>query len=332
MRFSSGRRDSTNRREFLQAVAAAAGAFGLQTNSTTFGKDETVTDSLPIIDTHQHLWDLKKFTLPWHAVEDVPALRRSFVMSDYLDATKGLNVVKTVYMEVDVAPEQQMAEADYVTDLCQRGDNPMKAAVVSGRPGTSGFEPYARKLAQNKYIKGIRQVLHGPSTPEGSGYFLQPKFVESIQLLGELGLSFDLCLRSGEVIEAVKLVDQCPKTRFIIDHCGNMSVTSTDAAARAKWLEGMKQMAARKNTVCKISGIIVTANKDWKADDLAPNINDTMNTFGEDRIMFAGDWPVCTLKATFAQWVAALKHIVRDRPMAFQKKLFHDNAAKFYGI
>ena len=322
---------TTSRREFLQAVAATAvGTASLQVNPSTFAKDDAVTDQLPIIDTHQHLWDLKKFTLPWHAAEDVPALRRSFVMSDYLEATKGLNVVKTVYMEVDVAPEQQVAEADYVTDLCQRGDNPMKAAVVSGRPGTPGFEAYIRKLAQNKFIKGIRQVLHGPSTP--AGFCLQPKFVESMQLLGELGLSYDLCLRSGEVIDAVKLVDQCPKTRFIIDHCGNMSVASTDKDARAKWLDGMKQMAARKNTVCKISGIIVSANKDWKAEDLAPNINDTMNTFGEDRIMFAGDWPVCTLKASFAQWVGALKQIVKDRPIAFQKKLFHDNAAKFYGI
>ena len=331
MRCDATHPEVTNRREFLQVVtAAAAGAVALHVAPSTFAKDETVTDPLPIIDTHQHLWDLKKFTLPWHAVEDVPALRRSFVMSDYLEATKGLNVVKTVYMEVDVAPEQQVAEADYVTDLCQRGDNPMKAAVVSGQPGTPGFEPYVRKLATNKFIKGIRQVLHGPSTP--AGFCLQPKFVESIQLLGELGLSFDLCLRSGEVIDAVKLVDQCPKTRFIIDHCGNMSVMSTDAAARAKWLDGMQQMAARKNTVCKISGIVVSANSDWKPEDLAPNINDTMNTFGEDRIMFAGDWPVCTLKATFAQWVGALKQIVKDRPLAFQKKLFHDNAANFYGI
>jgi L-fuconolactonase len=322
----------TSRRDFLQTLGAAAtvAASGLISQRATFGKDERVTDLLPIIDTHQHLWDLGKFTLPWHQVEDVPTLRHSFVMSNYLEATKGLNVVKTVYMEVDVAPEQQVAEADYVTDLCQRGDNPMKAAVVSGRPGTPGFEPYIRKLAQNKFIKGIRQVLHGPSTP--AGFCLQPKFVESIQLLGELGLSFDLCLRSGEVLDAVKLVDQCPKTRFIIDHCGNMSVTSTDAGARSKWLEGMQAMAARKNTVCKISGIVVTANKDWKPDDLAPNINDTMNTFGEDRILFAGDWPVCTLKATYAQWVNALKHIVKDRPLSFQKKLFHDNAAKFYGI
>ena len=328
MGLASRTSSDSSRRAFLQSIAAGAAAF--QINSSLFAEDKTVTDQLPIIDTHQHLWDLSKFTLPWHEAEDLPSLKRSFVMSDYLEATKGLNVVKAVYMEVDVAPEQQVAEADYVTDLCKRGDNPMKAAVVSGRPGTPGFEPYVRKLAQNKFIKGIRQVLHSAATP--TGFYLQPKFVESIQLLGELGLSFDLCLRSDDVIDAVKLVDQCPKTRFIIDHCGNMSVTSTDKQARTRWLDGMKQMAARKNTVCKISGIIVTANRDWKPEDLAPNINDSMDTFGEDRIMFAGDWPVCTLKASFAQWVGALKTIVKDRPMAFQKKLFHDNAAKFYGI
>lgn len=322
----------TNRRRFLHTVGlgAAAVTVGRQTFEEACAKDSAVTETIPIIDTHQHLWDTTKFTLPWHKGEDTKPLQKSFVMSDYLEATKGLNVVKTVYMEVDVSPEQQVAEAAYVIDLCTRGDNPMKAAVISGRPGTPGFEPYIRKLAQSKFIKGVRQVLHGDSTP--AGYCLQPNFVDSIKLLGELGLSFDLCLRSGEVLDAVKLVDQCPKTRFILDHCGNMSVSSTDAVARAKWLQGMKEMAARPNTVCKVSGIIVTANKGWKPDDLAPNINDTINTFGDDRVMFAGDWPVCTLKATFAEWVGALKHIVKDRSLAFQKKLFHDNAAKFYGI
>ena len=287
-------------------------------------------DQIPIIDTHQHLWDLTKFKLSWQKDESTKALQRSFVMSDYLEATKGLNVVKTVYMEVDVIPEQQVAEAAYVTDLCERKDNPMRAAVISGRPGTAGFEPYIRKLAENKYIRGVRQVLHEDSTPPG--HCLQPAFVKSIQLLGDLGLSFDLCVRSGEVVDAVKLVDQCPKTRFILDHCGNMSVTSTDEAARTKWKQGMKELAARPNVMCKVSGIVVTANQDWKPEDLAPNVNDTLNTFGEDRVMFAGDWPVCTLRASFAQWVNALKTIVKDRPIAFQKKLFHDNAEKFYRI
>lgn len=325
--------DNISRRDFLAATVTTGAMAGTLTHGLTSlatAQDKKMPDPIPVIDTHQHLWDLTKFSLPWHKEEDVKSLRKSFVMSDYLAATKDLNVVKTVYMEVDVEPDQQVAEAAYVTDLCERKDNPMAAAVVSGRPGTPGFEPYIRKLADNKYIKGIRQVLHGPSTP--AGYCLTPKFVDSIKLLGDLGKSFDLCVRAGEVVDAAKLVEQCPKTRFILDHCGNMSVTSTDKALRAKWEQGMKEIAQKPNVICKISGIVVTANQDWKPQDLAQNINFTLDTFGEDRVIFAGDWPVCTLRASFAQWLNALKEIVKDRPATFQKKLFHDNAAKFYGI
>ncbi len=286
--------------------------------------------SLPIIDTHQHLWDLTKFTLPWHQSEDVASLRRNFVMSDYLAATRDLNVVKAIYMEVDVAPEQQVAEAEYVFDLCARDDNPMAGAVISGRPASEEFAAYIGKLAKSPYLKGVRQALHGPSTP--AGYCLQPQFVKSIQLLGDLGLRYDLCLRAGELHDAVKLVDQCPQTKFVIDHCGNMSVTSTDQELRGKWASAMKELAARPNTVCKISGIVVTANADWQPADLAPNMNFAMDTFGEDRILFAGDWPVCTLRASFAQWVDALKVIVQDRSPEFQRKLFYDNAARFYDV
>jgi L-fuconolactonase len=49
-------------------------------------------------------------------------------------------------------------------------------------------------------------------------------------------------------------------------------------------------------------------------------------------MMFAGDWPVCTLAMSLAQWVAAVRQVVADRPMSEQRKLFHDNAAKFYGV
>jgi predicted TIM-barrel fold metal-dependent hydrolase len=48
--------------------------------------------------------------------------------------------------------------------------------------------------------------------------------------------------------------------------------------------------------------------------------------------MFGGDWPVCTLAATYKEWLTALRELIAARPEADQKKLLHDNAAKFYGI
>ena len=119
----------------------------------------------------------------------------------------------------------------------------------------------------------------------------------------------------------------------MLDHCGNLSVTNTDEKLRKSWEAGIKAAAGLENMVCKISGIVVTAKKDdWTPADLAPNINFCLEAFGEDRAYFAGDWPVCTLRATFAGWVNALKTIVKDRSPVFQRKLFHDNAVKFYGL
>jgi len=279
---------------------------------------------LPIIDTHQHLWDLSLLRLPW-LPGDGP-LARSHVMTDYLEAVNGLNVVKTVYMEVDVAHEQRSYEAEYVVDLCQRGDNPMSAAVIGGDPAEPGFEACVRRFSISPFVKGFRRVLHG-ETPKG--YCLRPDFVRGIRLLGELGLSFDLCLRSTDLTDGARLAELCPETRFILDHCGNADVKAKDLL---QWKRDMAAIGARENVVCKVSGIIASAPPGWTAEDLEQIILHTADAFGRDRIMFASDWPVCTVTASLGQWVGALKAIVSDWPESEQRKLFHDNAVRFYGI
>jgi L-fuconolactonase len=310
-----------NRRDFLAAVAATTACAGVRAE-----ENKPMSTDLAIVDTHQHLWDLKKFKLPW--LEEGTPLARSFVMSDYLQATHGLNVVKTVYMEVDVAVEQQPAEADYVIDLCKRADNPMVAAVISGRPASDGFAKYLEPYRNSAYIKGIRQVLHVPGTPPG--YCLDKKFIAGVQLLGDLGLSFDLCMRPTDLLDAAKLLDACPGARFILDHCGNGDVQAKDLT---QWKRDLAEVAKRKNVICKVSGIVVNARPgQWTADDLAPVVLHTLAVFGPDRVMFGGDWPVCTKASTYRQWVEALKTIVKDRPAAEQRKLFHDNAVVFYGL
>jgi predicted TIM-barrel fold metal-dependent hydrolase len=303
-----------DRREFVvtSLALAAAGASAAEEKP-----------QVPIIDTHQHLWDLKKFRLPW--IKKGDKLDRSYVMSDYLAATKGLNVVQAVYMEVDVDPKQQQAEADELIAICKKGDAPTAAAVISGRPASDDFAKYAKQFKDSPYVKGMRQVLHGEGTP--ASYCLDRKFVTGIRLLGELGLRFDLCMRHAELPDAVKLVDQCKDVRFVLDHLGN-----PDLKKHEKWKKDLAELAKRKNVVCKVSGVVASAKEGWTADDLAPVVNHGLDTFGPDRVMFGGDWPVCLLAATYAQWVAALKQIVKERKEEEQRKLFHDNAAKFYAL
>ncbi len=315
-----------DRRQFLAASAAVT--------ALAAAADEEKEAVFPVIDTHQHLWDLGRFRLSW--TKDEPKLAKNHLMRDYLTATADLGqvgglparIVKTVYMEVDVDPDQQSAEVQYVLDLCGRADNPMVAVVVSGRPNSDGFAKYLDSFKDSPYIKGIRQVLHGPNTP--AGYCLDRKFIHGIRLLGERNLRFDLCVRPGELLDAAKLIDECPDTRFILDHCGNGDVQAKD---RSQWEKDIAAVAKRKKVVCKVSGIVVTAKPEhWTADDLAPIVKHTLEVFGPDRVMFGGDWPVCTKTATFKQWFQALASIVSGRSAEEQRKLFHDNAVRVYGL
>ncbi|MFN0198463.1 MAG: amidohydrolase family protein [Planctomycetaceae bacterium] len=331
-----------NRREFVSQSGRAILATGVAAQAWTHlssdrqlsaaedDKDVTNNDKQPIIDTHQHLWDLKKFNLPWVKDPGLESMNRNYLMSDYLETTKGFNIAKTVYMEVDVHPSQQQKEADYVLALCDKEDNPMDGVVISGELHQKEFAPYIKTLAENSFVKGVRKVLHGSSTPPG--HCLQPQFVEHVQLLGKLGLSFDLCMRPEEVIDTVKLADKCPKTQFILDHLGNMGVASPDEKLRKNWEHAIQELAQRPHVACKISGVVATANEKWKPADLADLVNYCLDAFGSERVVFGGDWPVCMLRATLPEWILALREIVQDRSEEFRQKLWHDNAIKIYRL
>ena len=336
-----------DRRQFAREAVGAAlavgsfAALGRGPVEAAEAQPSAEPPPLPIVDTHQHLWDLDVVRLSW--LKSAGHLNRSYVTKDYLEATEGLNVVKTVYMEVAVDEDCLVTEAEYVIGLCQRDDNPTAAAVIGGRPAADDFRKYITRFKDSPYVKGVRHILPGGEPKLWS----EKRFLDGIRLLGELGMRFDLCMPPERLPDAAKVVDACPDTRFILDHCGNadpvafMTPERQEAAKPARppghdpdqWRRDLATLAERDRVVCKISGIIARAPKEnWTPDDLAPIVNHCLEVFGPDRVIFAGDWPVCTRVASLREWVGALRQIVRDRPESEKRKLFHDNAVRFYGL
>lgn len=320
-----------SRRDFILRTSATTLGTVLSTPAITAAMDNST--QLPIIDTHQHLWDLDRFNLPWinpNSDAQEP-IRHTFLIPEYHQHTAGLNIAKTIYMEVNIHPEQQQEEANWAIGLCENNDNNMAGAVIGGFPHDEGFANYVTPLAGKDAVKGVRTILHDADRPQGM--CLKPRFVDNIRLLGDLNVNFDLCLRPAEVSDGAKLAKQCPDTRFVVDHCGNLSVRNTDKALHRKWQDGIRAAADQENVFIKISGIVASAKKgDWSPDDLAPTINFCLDTFGENRCIFGGDWPVCLLSASYQEWVNALKEIVSDRSIQFRRKLFHDNAIHVYRL
>lgn len=318
-----------DRRSFLQRTIHGALALSpLAASAATAGAP------LAIVDTHQHLWDLARLQPPWLAPGG--ELTRNYFTQEYLEATRGLNVVKAVYMEVAVADAQLVDEAELILEVCRTPGQPTCAAVIGGRPAEPGFASYIKRYQNSPYVKGVRHIMRQPEMLKAEG------LLAGLRLLGELGMCFDLCVATEMLADSARIVDACPDTRFVIDHCGNpdpVALLPKGSAPRAAqhdgqaWRRDMEALARRKNTICKISGIVSRMEKGkWTAEQLAPVVNHCLDTFGPDRVVFASDWPVCTRGAELREWVAALKQIVSSRPIAEQRKLFAENAMAFYRL
>jgi predicted TIM-barrel fold metal-dependent hydrolase len=290
--------------------------------ASDLGKD----DRVGIVDTHQHLWDLKVLQPPW-----LPAtgpLAGDHTPDDYLQATAGLGVERTVYMEVDVAPTQHRDEAAYALGLCGKRGSPIVGAVIGGRPDSEGFAAYMAAFRGDRRVKGLRQVLHAPTTPQG--HCLRPEFVRGVRLLGEMRLVFDVCLPAAYLDDADRLAGECPDTQLVLDHCGNPDV---QAGLLDTWRRAIDRLARRPKVACKISGIVASAKRGaWSADTLAPFVEHCRGAFGPDRLVFGTDWPVCTLVASPREWVEALQQIVAGWSLADRRKLLRDNAVRIYRL
>ena len=281
---------------------------------------------LPIVDTHQHLWDLTKFRLPWLKEGDV--FNKSHVMSDYLEG-HGRAERREVGLH---GSGRRPGTAD-------RGGRVRHRPVPAGRqPDGRGRDlrpAGVRRLPQvhppvqgQRLIKGVRQVLHATSTPPG--YCLDEKFIQGVRLLGDLGKSFDLCMRAKELPDAAKLIDACPDTRFILDHCGNADVQAKD---RSHGKRAWRTWRSAKTWSCKVSGIVASAEPGkWTADDLAPIVNHTMEGVRprprDVRRRLAGLHQGGDLQAVGR----GAQEIVAERQEEEQRKLFYDNAVRFYGL
>lgn len=276
-----------------------------------------------LVDTHQHLWDLTRFPYTWCA--GIPTLNRSFRLADYVAASAGLEITKTVFMECDVDEPHALAEAQSIEALAAHAPL-IQGIVASGRPERDGFAAHLEALSKLTRVRGVRRVLH--TQPDALSE--SALFAENVRLLPRFNLTFDLCVLARQLPQAISLVRRCPEVSFILDHCG---VPDVKARTLEPWRTHVAELAQAPNVVCKISGIVAYADPAaWTVDDLRPWFEQVISGFGWDRVVWGGDWPVCTLSATLARWVEATHALTAHATDAQRAAFFHRNAERIYRV
>lgn len=276
-----------------------------------------------LVDTHQHLWDLRQFPYSWCA--GIPALNRTFVLDDYRAASAGTGITKTVFMECDVDDPHQLGEAQHIQRLAD-ADPLICGIVASGRPESDGFRAHLEALAKLPKIRGLRRVLHVVR----DDLCLEPRFAENVRLLSDFGLTFDVCALPRQHANIRTLVERCPKVTFIVDHVG---VPEVKNRMEEPWRSGLTRLAELPNVNCKISGLVAYADAaSWTVDNLRPYFEHAVACFGWDRLVWGGDWPVCTLSAPLARWVEATHALTASATAEQRAKLYHRNAERIYRV
>ncbi|MEO1105219.1 MAG: amidohydrolase family protein, partial [Pseudomonadota bacterium] len=176
--------------------------------------------------------------------------------------------------------------------------------------------------------RGVRRLIE--RHPDEPGWAVRPPFVAAVKSLASHGLSFDVCVKHGQMADAIALVRACPDVRFVLNHIGKPGIA---AGLREPWWSQIKTLAAQPNIVCKISGAVTEADHaDWTAEEVKPYIAHAIECFGFDRVMFGGDWPVSTLATTYPAWVALVDDVVSGVSDDEKRKLFRDNAISVYRL
>src|SRR5205823_1725485 len=98
------------------------------------------------------------------------------------------------------------------------------------------------------------------------------------------------------------------------------------------WREWIRELAKASHVCCKVSGLVTEARPQWKQEDFRPYLDVVFEAFGEERIMFGSDWPVCLLSASYGQVFAVINDYVRQFAEHVRAKLLGGNAAKFYQL
>lgn len=287
---------------------------------------------LPIIDAHLHLWDMADFVPPW--LPEAPPLLRTFTLDDWRAAAGPVQgnwrLDRAIYVEIDAAPEDRPRENRLILDRVKAGNSPLAGAVIAADLGARDVRDELAPWLGEPGLKGVRHVLHTPASPPGT--CLKPEVVANVRRLGELGLAFDACMRRDELGDLAALAEAAPDTTIVLDHCGNPGPAFLEEGAEspelAIWRTGFARLGNCPNVVCKLSGLDL-----GKAEaSVQRAIDFCFEVFGEDRLLWASNYPVCELGTPLLPWLEAIHRAAAKHGEAALEKVFSLNAARVYRI
>ena len=279
-----------------------------------------------VIDTHMHSWDLQKVRYSW-LDGDTSILAQNYYPSAIEAQLQAANVSAAIMVQA----ANSIEDTEFMFDCAAQ--YPWIIGVVGWvdllNPETAKKQLEAH--LQNKYFKGIRHLIH--DEPDHN-WLLQPTVIESLGILADHGVPFDVVgVKTEHIKAAIQVAKQIAHLKMVFDHLNHPPIATNELFGA--WGEAIAEAAAMPNFYAKISGLgtCCTHFNDWSASTIEPYVAYVLEHFSVDKLMIGGDWPVSLLAGdyvgTHIKYHTVIEKLVAPQN---QQKIFEGNATAFYKL
>lgn len=276
-----------------------------------------------LIDAHQHFWDPSRADYPWIEAPELARIRRAFGPADLAPVLRANGVDASILVQCRSSVEETReflrvaAAASFVIGVIGWVD------LTGGT--TDETLARLRDLPGGDRLVGIRHQVHDESDPD---WLLREDVQRGLAAVFAQDLTYDLLVRTRELPAAIATAQAFPQGRFVLDHAAKPPISE---GFSREWADLLAALAASGNVWCKISGLATEAKwDDWDAERLFPFVAHAAECFGEDRLIFGSDWPVCLLAGSYGATKGALEACLEKLGPQLRDKAFGANARRAY--
>ena len=280
--------------------------------------------TFPVIDAHQHVWDPARAEYDWLGPELAP--------------------INGAMSFDDLAPELRAAGVDFTVQV-QSADNPEDTALMRASAadhpevvGIVGFAPLddadgtAATLdawAGDSLMVGVRNLIHNKPDPD---WLLRPEVAASLEILEQRGVPLDVVAVLPRHLELIPILSaRHPGLRMVIDHLGKPPI---GLDSREPWTSLIAAAAENRHVHAKISGLYsATADMGaWTTAAIRPFFDLALESFGPDRLMYGGDWPIAVLAGGYTRVWEGLQPLFEGLEPEEREQVLGRTAQQFYRI
>ncbi len=273
-----------------------------------------------LLDSHQHFWNYTEPEYPW--IPKGSPLQRDWLPQDLVPllAQSGLDA------SIAVQARQTLGESRWLLNLADH--YPLIKGVVGWVDLRSDrVEQQLAELSKHPKFVGVRHVVQDEPDDD---FMLGPDFLRGIGRLKQFKLTYDILIYPKQVRAAIELVDRLPEQPFVLDHIAKPSIRN---GTLSPWREQIRELAKSPRVFCKVSGMVTEADHErWKPSDFKPYLDVVFEAFGENRLMYGSDWPVCLLAGSYQRVFGLADDYARRLTRQARDKFFGGNAARFYRL